>query len=98
MSITRNILRVKYNTVVTYSTNVLFEPMLVISYAITVEALLFDLNQFVFVISLALFSFLCSAMAICKYYLEGRCRYGNSCRFEHRQGDQPVSAFGGGGK
>ncbi|KAI8054122.1 hypothetical protein BDF22DRAFT_683060 [Syncephalis plumigaleata] len=36
-------------------------------------------------------------MAICKYYLEGRCRYGNACRFEHRQGDQPVRAFGSGG-
>ncbi|XP_070534282.1 nucleoporin NUP42-like [Ptychodera flava] len=27
-------------------------------------------------------------MVICRYYLEGRCRYGNQCRFEHPSKDQ----------
>jgi hypothetical protein len=36
-------------------------------------------------------------MAICRYWQQGTCTYGNSCRFEH-VGHNPGNAFAGSGQ
>lgn len=39
----------------------------------------------------------CVKMAVCNYFLEGRCRFGDKCWNEHPEGGRNQSSRGGGG-